>query len=177
MSGDGRILHVEVQRFTQPWLVLLVGAVAAFTWIVAIAQLIFGQPVGTNPASDAGMVAIWVLVGVALPALFLLANLRTEVREHAICIRFTPFHLRYRCFRYADIRSIRARRYRPLREYGGWGLRLGPSGWAYNVSGDLGVQLELVDGRRVLIGSRDPEAIVAAVKAAGGPVIDDDPRT
>jgi hypothetical protein len=46
------------------------------------------------------------------------------------------------------------RTYSPLREYGGWGIRGPRKRRAYNVSGDEGVQLVLVDGCVVLIGSQ-----------------------
>jgi len=165
---------VEVQRFTQTWIWVLVLGLAGFAWFAAVVQLILGRSVGNNPAGDGAVIAIWLLVGVALPALFATARLRTEVRQHAICIRFFPFHLSFRCFPYTELRSLRARRYRPLLEYGGWGLRLGAAGWAYNTSGNLGVQLVLTSGKRVLIGSQDPDAIVAAVAATGWTPADDE---
>ncbi len=34
-----------------------------------------------------------------------------------------------------------ARKYRPIREYGGWGIRYGWNGRAYSTSGNEGVQL------------------------------------
>jgi hypothetical protein len=39
-------------------------------------------------------------------------------------------------------------------EYGGWGIKYGKMGKAYNVSGNRGVQLEFTDGKRLLIGSQ-----------------------
>lgn len=55
--------------------------------------------------------------------------------------------------------------YRPLREYGGWGIK----GWsrrkiAYNVRGDRGALLTRADGRTVLIGSQRPDGLAAAIR-------------
>jgi hypothetical protein len=39
---------------------------------------------------------------------------------------------------------------------------------AYNVSGNRGVQLELVSGKRILIGSQQAEELAAAIEAVSG---------
>ena len=57
------------------------------------------------------------------------------------------------------------RRYNPLLEYGGWGVRLGPKGWGYMTSGKEGVQLRLRKGLPVLIGSARPRELEAAIRA------------
>ena len=63
-----------------------------------------------------------------------------------------------------------ARTYRPLLEYGGWGIRYAPfgKGWAYNVHGSQGVQLELTNGKRILIGSQRAEELARAIGEAKG---------
>ncbi|MES2389410.1 MAG: hypothetical protein V4543_15515, partial [Bacteroidota bacterium] len=60
------------------------------------------------------------------------------------------------------------RTYSPMGEYGGWGIRYGINkGWLYNVSGNMGLQLELLDGKKVLIGTRKPDEIIAALRKSG----------
>jgi len=56
--------------------------------------------------------------------------------------------------------------YSPISDYGGWGIRYGSIGKAYNVSGNRGVQLELLNGERILIGSQKPEELAAAIDLA-----------
>jgi hypothetical protein len=46
----------------------------------------------------------------------------------------------------------------------GWGIRLYPGGRLYNVSGLRAVELVLQDGRRVRIGSDEPEALAVALR-------------
>ena len=48
-----------------------------------------------------------------------------------------------------DVAYAEARTYAPLREYGGWGIRGLSRKRAYNVSGNRGVELSLVDGRKL----------------------------
>jgi hypothetical protein len=48
----------------------------------------------------------------------------------------------------------------------GWGIRLIPNGWLWNVSGLEAVELSLVDGRRFRIGTDEPEQLAAAIQGA-----------
>jgi hypothetical protein len=41
-------------------------------------------------------------------------------------------------------------------------------GWAYNVRGNRGVQLELANGKRILIGSQRAEELAGAIGEAKG---------
>lgn len=66
----------------------------------------------------------------------------------------------------SEVQKATARTYRPLREYGGWGIKYGPSGWAYNVSGNQGVQFNLASGRPLLVGSKRPEEFAEAVTSS-----------
>ena len=58
--------------------------------------------------------------------------------------------------------------YRSFREYGGHGIRYGSKGKAYTVSGDRGVQIELLNGKQLLIGSQRAEELVQAIQAKYG---------
>jgi hypothetical protein len=51
--------------------------------------------------------------------------------------------------------------------YGGWGIKRGIGGLAYNVSGNQGLQLVLTDGRKILIGTQKPEQFINAMSSAG----------
>jgi hypothetical protein len=152
----------EVQRFQQWWIWLLVYGIALIAWYGLIQQVILGEPFGTNPAPDWAMWLIWLLCGVGIPVIFHAMKLIVEVREDHICIRYVPFVTRRIYFR--EIERYEARTYRAIVEYGGWGIK----GWsgkkmAYNVSGNQGVELELRDGRHVMIGSQRPQEMVQAI--------------
>jgi hypothetical protein len=160
----------EEQRFRQVWLwVMLVAVQAAVLGplLFGIAgQLMFGKPFGTRPASDTALAlggAAAVLFCAALTWLFLAMALRVTVDGSGILVRFRPFLTRRLPF--GDIADCAARRYRPILEFGGWGIRVGWRKRAYNVSGNLGVQLVLKDGRRVLLGSQRPAELAAAILA------------
>ena len=155
----------EEQRFSQIWVWLIVIGVAALIWYSTFMQIIQRRPFGENPAPNTLLIIFWLLFGIGMPALLLSARLITEVRMDGIYIRFFPFHFSYKEIAFQDLKSFEVRRYNALREYGGWGIRYGPQGKAYNVGGNRGVQLVLTDGKRILIGSQKPEEFLAAIQA------------
>lgn len=110
-----------------------------------------------------------IVVFGAVTAAFLLwlwnIELITQVSEDTVTLRYRGL-LKTRRIPISSIRRARARAYRPLLEYGGWGIKLGPAGWAYNVSGRQGVQLELDGARPLLIGSRRAEDLARAITAS-----------
>jgi hypothetical protein len=62
--------------------------------------------------------------------------------------------------------------FRPIRDFGGWGIRHGGGGWAYTVRGNRGVRLTLQYGSPLLIGSQNAEDLYQAIERArrGGQV-------
>ena len=170
MAPD-HVLFSEEQRFRQRWLwVLLIVAVAPIPpvfWYGVLRQVVGGHPWGSRPMSDAGLLTLAVLdtlFTVGLLALYWTARLVTIVQSDGLLVRFRPFHLRPRRIDLSDVVSVEAVTYSPLRQYGGWGIRFGLGGRAYNVSGNRGVRLTRRSGRRLLIGSQRPDELAAAVR-------------
>ena len=160
----------EIQRFRQTWIWVLVLPISLFLIILfgygMVKQLIFGHSWGSRPLSDTALAIIgplWILFGIGLAYLFYSMKLVTEVRSDGLYIRFFP--LTHREIPFEDIRRCEVRTYSPIREFGGWGIRYGRKAKAYNVSGNRGVQLELSNGKRLLIGSQRPEELARAIEA------------
>jgi len=159
-----KIYFKEEQRFKQWWVLLIVLSASAFPWFGLIYQIILGHKFGNNPAPDWMIILIWLLFGIGFPLFFLSARLITEVKEDGIYIKFFPFHLKYKFFSFNEIESFKEREYRPIREYGGWGIRYGLSGKAYNVYGNKGLQLVLNNKKKILIGSQKSYEFYKAVQ-------------
>ena len=158
----------EVQRFTQRWvwillMIIMLGLVIIFGYGF-IEQLVFGIPWGDRPVSDSTLLMIGtaiILFTVSMIYLFYSLRLITEIRKDGVYIRFYPF--RSKIIPYKAITTCEARTYKPLAEYGGWGIKYGRSGWAYNIYGDRGVQLVLDDQKRILIGSQRADELAIAI--------------
>lgn len=158
----------EQQRFDQWWLWLIVLIMTGLMWWGFIQQVILGQPWGTNPPPNWVLWMCVGLFGIGLPILFRSLRLDTQVTEEYVRVRLRPF--RWVTFPRDTILTCAARTYRPIREYGGWGIRYGfKRGWAYNVRGNRGVQLTLTNRKPVLIGSQREEELAAAINDARAP--------
>lgn len=158
----------EVQRFRQVWVLVVVFAVAGLQWVAVVEQLFLNRPFGDKPMPDVPLVLLCLIFGIGLPMLFLFGQLITEVRNDGIYIRFSPFHWSFRRIAFTEIKQSKVRIYHPIREYGGWGIRVRWKRKAYNVSGNHGVELELLNGSRLLIGSQRAEEFWRAIQAKVG---------
>jgi hypothetical protein len=161
----GKVYFREAQRFRQKWLwALMLVVVAPFAYGV-VRQLVLREPWGARPLPDAGLVGILLLLLAACAWLYS-ARLVTEVSDAGIMTHFKGLWRR-RLIPFAEIRNHESVTYNPIADYGGWGIRYGfGGGKAYNVSGDRGVQLELSDGGRLLIGSQRPDELDRAITDA-----------
>ena len=170
MKGERDVVFRDVQRFTQRWLwalivVAVLAAVGLFVWGM-VQQLVFGETWGDRPMSDTGLAVtgtLCILFHLGIIALFAFCKLITEVRSDGLYIRLVPFHLSFRRIPLDDLESFAALTYRPIREYGGWGIKGGRGGRAYNVSGDRGVRLNYGTGRHIMIGSQRAEELAEAI--------------
>jgi len=162
-SRTREVLFSEEQRMRQIWIWLLVGMVAVISWVAFVQQIMFDDPFGTRPAPNFIVWLILAIFGIGLPWLMYSLKLTTRLERSRLVIRFRP--LLTREFPLEEITSCEARTYRPLREFGGWGIRFSPKyGRAYNMSGNRGVQLHLSNDRRVLIGSQRADELARLIK-------------
>ncbi len=167
------ILFTETQKFDQIWIRAIVLLLTIFLFIVfgtAIYEQIFrGIPVGSKPAPDAVLVILalfFFLLSITLCWLFFSLRLILEVRKNKICYRFPPLINRTRIINTSEISGYAIRKYKPIAEFGGWGIRWGWSGKgdAFNVRGNIGLQLQLKNGKKILFGTQRPEALLASIK-------------
>ena len=164
-AGDQEVQFREIQQFKQRllWILLLGTSVFVVTFFGygMIKQIVFRQMWGSRPMSNIALAIVGpgiMLFVIGLTYLFYSLKLITEVRNDGLYIRFFP--LSHRIIPFENIKSCEVRTYSPIKEYGGWGIRYGRKGKAYNVSGNSGVQLELSEGKPLLIGSQKPEELV-----------------
>lgn len=158
-----RIIHFrEVQYMRHVWWVmLLILGIAALMWWGFVQQILFGMPWGNKPSPDWMMWLLWLVVGVGFPLAFYWMRLIVEVLDDRVFIHYAP--LIKSDILLAEIKTVEARTYQPIREFGGWGIRGRPGRRAYNVSGNQGVEMTLQDGRKIMIGSQKAEELALAI--------------
>jgi hypothetical protein len=94
----------------------------------------------------------------------LFGSLTVEVAENKLSCWFGPGLIRKK-FDLAEITAVETTR-SPW--YYGWGIRLTPKGWMFNVSGFDAVEITLRSGKHFLIGTDQPHKLASAISQAAG---------
>lgn len=147
----------EEQRFRQLWVIILIGISALMPLGIILGTYI-------KDKSSFSIVELLSVVSVIIvaSALIFLFKLSTRIDEKGIHYKFFPFHFKLKCIKWDEIDKAYVRKYDAITEYGGWGLKGGAlwkksKGTAINVSGDIGIQLELKNGKKLLIGTKQED--------------------
>ena len=142
---------------------------ATTIWLTMAAAVALMAVIATGlsvavPDEDRSVV-IW-FIGVVIALLVLLGwlfnGLTVRIDDARIELAFGPGWPRKQ-IALADVRAAR-----PVRNswWYGWGIRLTPHGWLWNVSGLDAVELELGDGTTFRIGTDEPQRLAGAVHDA-----------
>jgi len=157
------ILFRENQKFNQWWIWILLIGVNGLTGYGVIQQVMLGQPYGDHPGSNSELLLVFGLT-LLIAFLFFSLKLETVITRDGIDVKFFPFYLKFRHYSWPEIQKLYVRKYNPIMEYGGWGIRGFGRNRALNVSGNMGLQLELKEGNRLLIGTRKAEELGDVLK-------------
>lgn len=168
-----KILFKEEQRFVQWWLwFILLSAFAVSVvpiWYGLFQQVTTGQPWGDNPSGNgvlALIASLTTLLMVGVMLLFKTMRLQVEIHDNEIRFRYPPMVRKWRSIARTEIERYEVGKYKPVAEYGGWGIRQGfrKYGKAYNASGNIGVKLFLKNGKIILLGSQRAQALSYAME-------------
>ncbi len=144
------------------WVALLVWASTAS----ATYGLLSERGSGLSPA------ARWLVLpgalGAGLALRTLLGSLRVRVGADGLFLHLGDVPLLRRSIAFEEIERVEVVRYRPLLEFGGWGIR----GWgrkkAWSMRGDRAVRLHLTGDRLLYIGSDVPDRLAERIRTIGG---------
>lgn len=163
------VRYEETQRGMPLFVLVILAPVVVLAWALA-AVLVIDDRVLFGDDTTGDRVGVWItfaIAGVGLPLLVATTRLRVQVTDEVVRVRYRPVLRREIAL--DRIERVEAVTYRPIRGYGGWGLRLGRGGRvAYSVRGDEGVEIDVRGGRPVLIGSVRPEELRDTIEAAVG---------
>lgn len=138
---------------TQTGVVIIMAFVCAIAIVIAIS---------ISAPTSLPISAYITIIAIALLCLSIFARLTVQVTPNMVETHF-GFGLLSRQFSLIEIDAIKCVR-NPW--YYGWGIRLTPDGWMYNVSGLDAVQLQLASGKRFRIGTDEPEQLKSAIDRA-----------
>lgn len=147
--------HVEFTPLA-PWARILTwGAVAAGLYAVL-----------TNPP-DAGPVASVVAasilaLGVLVEAVF--GGLQVQVFDDHLRVSLGRVGWIRKTIAYDTIERLEPVTYRPIREFGGWGVRGFGEKQAWTAQGNRALVLHRSDGSRIYVGAEHPERLAERIK-------------
>ena len=166
--GDGYLItekeYYEVQKFNRIMNALIIGILLIISWYAFYVQIIAGIPFGNNPAPDFVVVLIAAVFGILFPLFFAALRLEISIDDKSLRFRFYPVHIKWKEIEFRDISAAEEVKFRPVMEYGGWGIRFRRNIRAYIMRGNEGVMLTLADGRQVLLGSQKAGMLLNAIK-------------
>ena len=139
---------IEIQKIRQIWVVilmLLVNALAIYHFAFDLTAFVEFAP---------------ILIVLFVDLLLVFFQLKTKINEKGIYYQLFPFQLKEKKIYWNEIAEVNIRKYSPIWEYGGWGYRYSfKNGKAYNISGNMGLQLVFKNGKKILIGTNKPKEL------------------
>jgi len=151
--------HEEIKLFSKFFLYILAAFVVIGLWM---------QIIGVNHAA---MAIIFALI---LPLLF--GRLLIKVSNNTLNISFGYLGMIKKDIPLSEIQEARVIEYKPLRQFGGWGIRSGKfegeKTGCYSMKGNKGLLLSLthkvrvclLKTNRVIIGCNDPEKLKVSLE-------------
>lgn len=147
-----------IYQHTQPGTTML-GVI--FFAMMAVVGGVMSQPEATwSTVAPALLIPGIILVAIAIA----FASLTITVDATTLSWRFGPGIIR----KSVPVREIARVEQVRLGWMAGWGIRITPIGWLYNVSGRDAVQIILRDSKTFLLGTDDARSLKAALDAAAG---------
>jgi hypothetical protein len=156
MDIEKKTFFKERQRFTHPILFLSVAMILLTPLVVYF----FSKD--TKLFQENFLASI--LTSLVFFSVAYFVQLETKIDESGIHYRFIPFQRKFTSISKDEIQSVFVRTYKPIREYGGWGLRYSfRNGKAINVKGKEGIQLVLKNEKKILIGTQLSQQAKSAI--------------
>ena len=146
--------YYEIQQFRQVW----VWTILLIVFLALIIPIFLG---------GIGILLSLILVSFSFGLIFLFWRMAliTTIIDDGINIIFIPF--KNFIIPFNKIKEYHIRQYRPIIEYGGWGIRVKLKGLrygkAYTVSGTTGLQITLYNGKEILVGTQNPDALLQSL--------------
>ena len=167
-----KVLFKEEQRMHHPRLIVIVPilffaiVIYIIGWLIRLTyrgSAISIEEITSNEFLFFGMMISLVLV--LLLAYVHSCKLKTKISNKGIWLSYPPFKKKWKIINVDQIKAYQVRKYNPYREYYGHGFR---NHWihgkAYTISGNVGLQVYFKNGKKLLIGTQNKQAIEYAME-------------
>lgn len=170
-------IHYEERTGWAGWVhLLIIGLFLGIPLFVLLPEALGEGPGEMSPLGA----SVLFLVLLVLPALLyvFLGQLRVRVTDRGVEAAWGLSEVFRKQFAYEEIVGAEAVTYSPLREFGGWGIRIGPGKKrAWTTRGNRALVLHLTDDTRFYLSSEKPERLLISIQAAGSGKMGKDAET
>jgi hypothetical protein len=157
-------VFIEEQKFTKP--IVLMALSLAFIGIV-ISNTKDLEKISQGSFNDKIVELIGIIIIILVAILFANLKLKTRIDEKGIYYKYFPFHLSYKIITWESISKCYMRKYDGISEFGGWGIKFSfrkNKGKSFTTKGNIGLQIELKNGKKILIGTQKKEELERVLK-------------
>lgn len=102
------------------------------------------------------------LIPFSILILILSIRLKFKIDTKNLSYQYFPFQLKEKIIPVENIESVNFSSFSPIKDHGGWGIRLLNNGWAYTVGGNSGIHIKLKTGEELIIESSFSEKEIEA---------------
>ncbi len=121
---------------------------------------------GTDSGMVGRVVSIAAILGIGVAIRYIFGGLTALVQETRLFIYMGSIPLVKKSVPFADIVSMESVRYRPIAEFGGWGIRGMGKKKAWTARGNQAVVLTLPNDRLLYVGSDSPGQLEEHIRRA-----------
>lgn len=172
----GKLIFEEIQsfRYTWSWWLVIISTVGiAFPLSVMFLygiyqQEVTGVPFGDKPAPSYLLFLFFLLNSAIFGGIYYFVDrmkLTVRLDEGSITYKFFPIMKSFKKVEKRNLKSTEVKKYRPIAEYGGWGYRMNLSGRkkAYNITGNMGLEIQYLNGNKLMLGTQKPIELTKAL--------------
>lgn len=149
---------VEVQRFRQVWLWLLILGLNAIFIYILYTNFIVLKEIETIAY---GILAIYIIFPLPLTLLFLFIKLESEYTEESLKFRWWPLDRSFYEYKWSELQKIEMKE---IRSFSG-GIRYSPTlGYIHRVKGKHGIFIVPFHGEGIFVGTQQPDQVLSVLK-------------
>ncbi len=142
---------VRYRKFT-PW------NWSTYLFILGVV-LLSCYPLLAGSGRDASTIIGVIILGLVAVILLSIGGLTVVIRESGITLHLGLVPLITKTVPFKQIKYLRTTKYRPIKDFGGWGLRGRGKKQVWSARGSDGLVLELIEGSELIVGADDPNKL------------------
>ncbi len=159
IHNESNIYFYESSNFWNTWLKYISMPFILIPILITFIDIYQGK---TSVDNIIGLIVLNLIFIVTIVLILFIMKLELMITDMAIKFRFFPIHIKYKIINFNEILSYNIKKYKAISEYGGWGIRYNfKKGWAYIISGNVGIQIIKTDGKHILFSTNKIEEFFA----------------